>query len=238
MPENQMHEDGQPIRVVDKREEKRVEAEMKRVQAEVEAHTAKLKLLDDAQADIVETTDGAIMACRFCTPTSLKVHGPAPHETSARVAIVAPETGPPPVMREGDLTARQQRIEELKTVGRDSQLTAEQGAEMLRLQAAEDEDAVEDDSVLALTAFIVVIGHDGSVKASHDVNQALSLDRLATIDDMDAGCAIVRRDIQASMTAGQVVFGLQVSAQAMGEKKASMDAMNRLAQQQRPGRRR
>jgi hypothetical protein len=136
---------------------------------------------------------------------------------------------------EGDKTYRQQRIEELREMGREAQLTAEQAGELLRLQAAEEQGLDEENQVTpALTAFLVIIGHDGTATATHDVNLLMSLDRLATVDDMDSGCALVRRDIQASMTAKQVVFGLQVSAQAMGEKAQAM----RMAQQMQAPRRR
>ena len=55
----------------------------------------------------------------------------------------------------------------------------------------------------------------------------LSLERLAGIDDMYSASSIVVRDIQASMTSKQVVFGLQVSAQAMSEKKTAQQLVQR-----------
>jgi hypothetical protein len=70
----------------------------------------------------------------------------------------------------------------------------------------------------ALTAFLVVVGHDGSAVATSDVNTQLVIDREATVDDMFAGASIVVRDINAATTSKHVVFGLNVSAQAMQEK--------------------
>lgn len=132
-------------------------------------------------------------------------------------------------------TFRQQRIEELRAIGAERDLTQEEAGELLRLQAAEDTGVAEDAVYPVATAFLVLVHHDGTVQANPDVNIIMAAERLASIDDMYAGCSVVVRDIQASMTAKQVVFGLQVSAQAMQEKSRAVQMAQSL---QQPGGRR
>lgn len=135
-------------------------------------------------------------------------------------------TEPPPL----DHTERQVRINELRDIGRLGPLDPEQAAELLRLQVEEEEGASQpSERTQLMTAFLVLIGHDGSVTATSDVNLEMDLDRVANVDDMDAGCHIVTRDIAASMTAKQVVFGLQVSAQAMQQQSQQAQMMQRLS---------
>ena len=136
-------------------------------------------------------------------------------------------TEPPPL----DHTERQDRINELRhTHQLNGKLLEEEAAELLRLQVEEEEGASQpSERTQLMTAFLVLVGHDGSVTATSDVNLEMDLDRVANVDDMDAGCHIVARDIAASMTAKQVVFGLQVSAQAMQQQSQQAQMMQRLS---------
>lgn len=137
---------------------------------------------------------------------------------------------------------RQARLEELYAKARaDTELTDDEKVEMLRLQGEEQDAAKEAEANAPLavrTAFLVIIGHDGTATATSDCNQSIEIDREASIDDMYAGAAIVLRDIDASIAAKHVVFGLNVSAQAMQEKQMAVRAMQQLQQPGgRPGRR-
>lgn len=134
---------------------------------------------------------------------------------------------------------REERIAELKDLLSGEGFSADDPVdawreELLRLQAEQDSADQEDadrfaDYQKGVTAFLVIVDHQGKATATSDVNMDIIVDREATIDDMYAGCSVVLRDIQASMTAGQVVFGLQVSAQAMKEKNAAMQVAQSLA---------
>ena len=130
-----------------------------------------------------------------------------------------------------DHTERQVRINELRDIHQlNGKLLEEEAAELLRLQVEEEEGASQpSERTQLMTAFLVLVGHDGSVTATSDVNLEMDLDRVANVDDMDAGCHIVTRDIAASMTAKQVVFGLQVSAQAMQQQSQQAQMMQRLS---------
>lgn len=131
--------------------------------------------------------------------------------------------------------ARIDRIQQLQEKGRQIgvTLTEEERGELLTLQAEEDEAHQEqkraaENVTEALTAFLVIVGHDGSARATSDVNMDLVIDREATVDDMFGGSSIVIRDINAAMASKHTVFGLNVSAQAMQEKAMA----TRLLQQQ------
>ena len=137
----------------------------------------------------------------------------------------------PPLSLEDHHTERQVRISALRNIHQlKGSLTAAQAAELLHLQVEEEEGATQpSERTQLMTAFLVLVGHDGSVTATSDVNLEMDLDRVANVDDMDAGCHIVARDIAASMTAKQVVFGLQVSAQAMQQQSQQAQMMQRLS---------
>lgn len=192
-----------PVRVIDKREQRRQEAEARKQAEELAASEA-------------GTTDHIIQLT----------------ELQEQVAEA----------EQSVLTQRRQdRIEELKTKGRDiaTPLSEEEGQELLRLQAEEEAARQEEEAnagIPARTAFLVIMGHDGTATASSDCNQDVVIDREASIEDMYAGAAIVLRDIEASITAKHVVFGMQVSAQAMQEKAQALAAAR--AMQARGGGRR
>lgn len=192
-----------PVRVIDKREQKRLEAEAAR----------------NAAAEAPATEE-------LSTEAKVIVGGDADEEAAT-------------LLRQN----RQARIEELKTKGRDfaTPLSEEEGQELLRLQAEEDSARQEEEAnagIPARTAFLVIMGHDGTAQASSDCNLDVVIDREASIEDMYAGAAIVIRDIEASITAKHVVFGMQVSAQAMQEKAAAVAVARATQQQSHGGRRR
>jgi uncharacterized Zn finger protein (UPF0148 family) len=122
------------------------------------------------------------------------------------------------------------------------ELTDEEQQELLRLQGEqmEAEKAAEEAElgVSAKTAFLVIIGHDGSATATTDMDQLVNIDREASIDDMYAGASIVVRDIEASLAAKHVVFGIQVAGQAMAEKRQAVQTMQNLQMGAPGGRRR
>lgn len=138
-----------------------------------------------------------------------------------------------------DALARVDRMEELLKKGTLSaanggpELTEDERTELLALQVREDmerdkAEQAEGDLIPALTAFLVIVGHDGSARATSDVNTNLVIDREATVDDMFAGASIVVRDINAATNSKHVVFGLSVSAQAMQEKQQRTAVMSKL----------
>lgn len=139
--------------------------------------------------------------------------------------------------------ARIDRIQQLQEKGREGELTEEEGGELLQLQVAEEEARQEaalgeGETVSALTAFLVIVGHDGSARATSDVNSNLLIDREANVDDMFTGASIVVRDINAATTSKHVVFGLNVSAAAMAEKQQALQMAQRLQGGAAPGGRR
>lgn len=136
---------------------------------------------------------------------------------------------------------RLERIQQIVEAGRERDLTAEEAKELLDLQAAEDQqrqDEAPPDAIPALTAFLVIVGHDGSARATSDVNVNLLIDREANVDDMFTGASLVVRDINAATTSKHVVFGLNVSAQAMQEKAQAMRMVQQAAGPGLAGRRR
>ena len=123
-----------------------------------------------------------------------------------------------------DLANLRYRIEALR---QKQSLSPEEQQELLSLQAQEQEaiDAGNVEVTNAVTAFLVIIGHDGSARADANVNLVMALDREANYNDLTTGCALVARDVQASDAAQQVVFGLGVSAQAMAQQKQAAQMM-------------
>lgn len=153
-------------------------------------------------------------------------------DAEALAAQLVPETV-------DDAMARVDRMEELLKKGMLSAakgtpgLTDDERAELLALQVREDVERekaqqAQGDLIPALTAFLVIVGHDGSARATSDVNTNLVIDREATVDDMFSGASLVVRDINAATNSKHVVFGLSVSAQAMQEKQQATAAMARL----------
>lgn len=189
-----------PVRVVDKREQRRLEAEAARQAA----------ALAEVEEDSEPTAEAKII-----------IASDAEEEVAS-------------LLRQN----RQDRIAELQEKGRDFEtpLSPEEGQELLRLQAEEESARAEEEAnagIPARTAFLVIMGHDGTATASSDCNQNVVIDREASIEDMYAGAAIVLRDIEASITAKHVVFGMQVSAQAMQEKAMAVRTAQAMQQQGR-----
>lgn len=110
------------------------------------------------------------------------------------------------------------------------ELTPEQAEELMQQQVRDELQREEEtsDAIPALTAFLVVIDHLGGAKAMSDCNTNVHIDREATVDDMHNGCSLVMRDIQAATTAKHVVFGMQVSAAALQEKRAAVGMLDGL----------
>lgn len=130
---------------------------------------------------------------------------------------------------------RVDRIQELREKGQKSldggpPLSNDEQAELLRLQAEQQEaDVAANVGVhAARTAFLVVVGYDGSAVATHDVNLELEIEREASIDDMYAGAALVVRDIEASLAAKHVVFGMQQGVQQLAARQRDLSAASAL----------
>lgn len=159
---------------------------------------------------------------------------PAPELSIENSAVLAGGIGAPVAEFEttDEVMARIDRIQELREKAGESALTTEEQAELMRLQGeqeAADKQAEEaDDSVDAVTAFLVVVYPDGSSRASTDVNMNLTIDREANIDDMFAACSLVMRDIDATITARNVVFGMQQGVQHLAERQRVLAAASAL----------
>lgn len=137
-----------------------------------------------------------------------------------------------------EVMARVDRIQELRDKGRASldggpPLTNEEQAELLRLQAeqeAADKQAAKAGEVMqARTAFLVIIGYDGSATATSDVNTSLEIEHEASIDELYTGSALVVRDIEASLAAKHVVFGMQQGVQQLAARQQDISAAQQLA---------
>lgn len=129
---------------------------------------------------------------------------------------------------------RVDRIQELQEKGRAElnggpPLSGAESAELLRLQAEQQAvDTAEPQVRQARTAFLVIVSYDGSVEATHNVNLELEIEREANVEDMFAGVSAVARDIQASLTAKHVVFGMQQGVAQLAERQRGMQAAQAL----------
>jgi len=145
-----------------------------------------------------------------------------------------PVVTPPPLETVDEALGRVDRIQQLQDKGRlPAGLTSNEQADLLELQALEQQameaqQEQDGESIDVLTAFVVFVGHDGSARASSDMNAVYSIDREANVDDMFSGCSLVVRDINASMASKHTVFGLQVSAQAMSQQAQAAKMMQGL----------
>ncbi len=177
MPEQQPP--AAPVLITDKRQQKREEAETKRLEQEIVK-----RMHDEELPPGAESTDEAM--------------------------------------------ARVDRIQALREKWQAGSLDADEQAELLQLQGeqAEAENGAGDGTIDARTAFLVIIGHDGSARATSDVNTLLTIEHEANVDEMFTGACIIKRDIEASIASKHVVFGLNVSAQAMQEKAMAIQQAN------------
>lgn len=154
-------------------------------------------------------------------------------EVDATVQPVDPEDADHEDDQLEQALSRVDRIQALQEKARQKGVTLsdDEKALLLQLQAEEEqerEDAGPEYDRAAMTAFVIVIDHNGGATASSDLNEHLLIDREATVDDMFAGAQNVIRDIQAATTARHVVFGMQVTAQAMTEKRAAVQTLDRM----------
>lgn len=130
-----------------------------------------------------------------------------------------------------EVMARVDRIQELRGKALDDTWTPEEREELLRLQGEQEEadkQASSEDSIDAVTAFLVIVYRDGSARATTDVNTMLTIDREANIDDMYGASSQVLRDIDATVTARNVVFGMQQGVQHLAERQRVMAAASAL----------
>jgi hypothetical protein len=206
-----------PPTITDKREQKRLAAETARLERRAELRQAMDIKLEERELDVVVLPGAGedpdqVALCRFCLPEGGE-HEPAcvtnlssvPADPPLRYGEVLVEQPP-----EG-MTERQMRIAEIvakgRTLGPDS-LTEDERAELLRLQAQEMGQASEK-AIEGMTAFYVIVGHDGDVVCTPDVNAILHLTRTANTQDMFGACSIVLKDIQASQTSAAVMARMQ-----------------------------
>lgn len=97
------------------------------------------------------------------------------------------------------------------------EMTEEEKLELLQAQAAADDSTGVDPEYRAvLTAFVVVLDHEGNVQASSELEilEGLSLARPATFSDMYSAAAHVMKDISGQETTHRVMMGLAQQAQA------------------------
>lgn len=150
------------------------------------------------------------------------------------------QQGDHPISEETHLVVnRLERMQELQGIGHTRDLTDSEKAELLRLQAEEEESRQEEAAQAGLdvrVAFMVIVDHDGRAWATTDTEQVLSVDRLPTVDDMYAAVCIVKRDIEASTSARHVTGQLRQTAQAAMQ--AQETVRSRLATPPAPARRR
>ena len=68
-----------------------------------------------------------------------------------------------------------------------------------------------------MTAFIVIVNQDGSHMAAGDLEiiNSISLDRIATADDVYGSCAVVMRDIMTTETAARTQHAMAQMGAAM-----------------------
>lgn len=60
----------------------------------------------------------------------------------------------------------------------------------------------------ARTAFLVIVGADGNILVSTDLDQEIQVDHPVTTDDLYAACSLIMKDITVQQTAGLVSQGL------------------------------
>ncbi|MDP9870403.1 MULTISPECIES: hypothetical protein [Streptosporangium] len=80
-------------------------------------------------------------------------------------------------------------------------------------------------------AFVLFQDYDGQWVAHNDISlisDKLSIDKIAHPDEMDAGCAAVRSDIQAQKTAIEVERRMREAARLVQEQAANAAIMNRI----------
>lgn len=89
-------------------------------------------------------------------------------------------------------------------------------------QKAEPEEPPE---IQAATAYLVVIGSDGTVAVMQDVSNAghITLQRIASIDDIHGSARILGDAMQTSKTAGAVQQMMLQTTAAMAEAKINQD---------------
>jgi hypothetical protein len=93
------------------------------------------------------------------------------------------------------------------------ELTKEQ--EDMLAKMAEEHPPVEEPGNQVTTAFIIAIGLDGAVIATHDLRAPFYPQRPATTDDMYAASAVVQKDILAMETAARTQQQMLAAGRAM-----------------------
>jgi hypothetical protein len=119
----------------------------------------------------------------------------------------------------------------------ESQFTDEQ-LEALREQAAADDSTPiqNPDFKPVLTAFLVVLGHDGTVSATGDIGliNDLQLSREAVLPDMYSAAAHIMKDVNQQETTIRVLEGLRQQANAAREQMMAERVQQQMAGHQQP----
>jgi hypothetical protein len=103
------------------------------------------------------------------------------------------------------------------------EMSTEEKLALLQAQAAADDSTpVVPNYTAVLTAFIVVLDHEGNVQASSELGvlENLSLARPATFSDMFSAAAHIQKDIAGQETTHRVMTGL--AQQAAAAQQAAM----------------
>lgn len=96
------------------------------------------------------------------------------------------------------------------------EMTEEEKLALLQAQAeADDSTPINPEYRAVLTAFVVVLDHEGNVQASSELNilEGLSLARPATFSDMYSAAAHIQKDIAGQESTHRVMMGLAQQAQ-------------------------
>lgn len=102
-------------------------------------------------------------------------------------------------------------------------LTPEQQAEVDAMAGGEEPDLMP-----VATVFAVVIERDGSVSLSSDLNIPVVPDREATPTDILGAMAVVKHDVESTLTAVKVQEGFMALQQQMAERLEAQRVAQRL----------
>lgn len=116
-------------------------------------------------------------------------------------------------------------IEALRAKVANGTASEQEKEEFLRMQAEAEPEPTEP-GIDCLTAFYVVIGHDGGAVAFADEGQTINVDRQPTIDDYYSACALVQRDIQNALAGRASAQAILQQTQVLAQQQAQSAAAN------------
>lgn len=105
------------------------------------------------------------------------------------------------------------------------ELTEDERAEVLRLQAALDSGRIDAGAVKLVTAFLMVLDHEGAWTATNDVNLIMDLQRAADANDIWHGASAVKRDLEVDLTVARMIRGQAQMAQQMQQQMRGQEQL-------------